>query len=138
MDPLLIHLFAGLAVYPVSLLYWYLYWNIQPSDPKSLKLGFDVATGQPLPKKASRIQYIGFVGACIMAVTWGFWGNYYAKSAIPAETCLLGAFRFSESSIHEYVYFWFFIVVGLISLAWYTAKVLVSRKKWINDSRRFY
>ena len=138
MNPLLIHFSAGLAVYPVSLLYWYLYWYIQPSDPNSLKLGFDVTTGQPLPKKAARMQYIGFVGACIIAAAWGFIGNYYAKSYIPIETGLLGVFHWSEFSIHEYLYFWFFIVVGLISLAWYTAKVLVSRKKWKNDSRRFY
>ena len=134
MDPLLIHLSAGLAVYPVSLLYWY----IQPSDPNSLKLGLDFATGQPLPKKASSLRYIGFAGSCIMAVAWCFIGNYYAKSSIALETGLLGGLKLSEFSIHEYLYFWFFIVVGLISLAWYTAKVLVSRKKWNNDSRRFY
>ena len=138
MDPLLTHIFFGLAVYPASLLYWYLYWYIQPSDPNSLKLGFDVTTGQPLSKKASGLQYIGFIGACIIAVVWGFIGHYYAKSFIPVETCLLGVFHFSESSIQEYLFFWFFIVVGLVSLAWYTAKVLVSRKKWSNDSRRFY
>ena len=128
MEFLLIHILAGLAVYPVSLLYWFLYWHVQPSDPNSLRLGSDVVTGRPVSKKAYRIKYIGFAGSCIIAVVWVFIGNYYAKSPM-METDLLAVFHWSESTFHEYLYLWFCIVVGLISLAWYTAKVLVSRKK---------
>ena len=137
MNVLLIHIFTGLAAYPVSLLYWYLYWYIQPSDPNSLELGSDVVTGRSVSKKAYRIKYIGFAGACIIAVLWGFIGNYYAKSPV-LENDLLAVFNWSESTFHGYLYLWFCIVVGMIFLAWYTAKVLVSRKKWNDDTRRLY
>lgn len=124
---LLIHILAGLAIYPVSLLYWFLYWHVQPSDPNSLKLGSDVVTGQTLTKKAYRIKYLGYFGACIIVIVWLLIGNYYAKGMFYVD--LLALFHWSDSKLHAYLYFWFCVVVGIISLAWYTAKILVSREK---------
>jgi len=137
MDSLFAHFCTGLAAYPVSIIYWVLYWYIQPSDPNSLKIGSDIVTGKPVSRNSYMIKYAGFVGSCIIAIAWGLLGNYYAKHPY-FETDLLAVFHWSESSFHAYLYFWFIIVIGMISFAWYTAKILVSRKKWTDDPRRLY
>ncbi len=137
MNALFIHICAGLAVYPVSLPYWCLYWHIQPSDPNSLEYGFDVVTGQPIPKKAYKIKYIGFTGACIIGVVWALIGKYYAESPMLGID-LLAFFNWSEYTLDNYLFWWFCIVAGMIFLAWNTAKVLVGRKKWNDDKRRLY
>ena len=137
MDCLLIHILSGLAVYPLALAYWCLYWYIQPVDPNSLKLNFDVVTGKPLPRKARRIEYTGFVGALILVITWAYLGKHYAKSPI-LGTDLLYVFNWSESALYGYLFFWLFGVIGLVFFARHTAKVLVSRTKWQDDERRGY
>lgn len=135
MDMLFIHALLGVAVFPIALGYWSLYWHVQSIDPHSLKLGIDVVTGEILPLKARIIKFCGFLGAVLLTLIWCYFGSFWAKGTV-FYIDLLELFDWPESKFHEYLYGWSLGVVGLVSLGWYTAKQLIAPRKWRDDPRR--
>lgn len=136
MKSLFIHICIGLLIFPISLLYWLIYWHIQPVDPHSLRQGHDVVTGKVIPKRAITIQVLGYSGAVLAVLAWMIFGNQIAKGVYYID--LLELFQWSESAFYDYLRFWLLLITGLVALAWFTAKKLVSRKKWTDDQRRLY